>query len=79
MSRASTAGKKADLITSLTSGASRHLFAGSGTAIIAAEEMERRCFSMEFDPQYAEVIIQRWEDKTSQIATKIEEVQHGKR
>lgn len=55
------------------------LFAGSGTAIIAAEEMERRCYSMEYDPQYAEVIIQRWEDKTGQIATKIEEVQHGKR
>lgn len=55
------------------------LFAGSGTAIIAAEEMERRCYSMEYDPHYAEVIIQRWEDKTGQIATKIEEVQHGKR
>ena len=55
------------------------LFAGYGTAIIAAEEMERRCYSMEYDPHYAEVIIQRWEDKTGQIATKIEEVQHGKR
>lgn len=55
------------------------LFAGSGTAIIAAQEMERRCYSMEYDPHYAEVIIQRWEDKTGQIATKIEEVQHGKR
>ena len=55
------------------------IFAGSGTAIIAAEEMDRRCYAMELDPTYAEVIIQRWEDKTGQIATKIEEAQHGER
>lgn len=48
------------------------LFAGSGTSIIAADEMERRCYSMEYDPTYAEVIIQRWEDKTGQIAKLVE-------
>jgi len=47
------------------------LFAGSGTAIIAAEDMERRCYSMEYDPIYAEAIIQRWEEKTGQIAKRI--------
>ena len=44
------------------------LFAGSGTSIIAAEEMDRRCFAMEFDPVYADVIIRRWEEATGQIA-----------
>ena len=44
------------------------LFAGSGTSIIAAEEMDRRCFAMEYDPVYANVIIRRWEEATGQIA-----------
>lgn len=44
------------------------LFAGSGTSIIAAEEMDRRCFAMEYDPVYADVIIRRWEEATGQIA-----------
>lgn len=44
------------------------LFAGSGTSIIAAEEMNRRCFAMEYDPVYADVIIRRWEEATGQIA-----------
>lgn len=36
-------------------------FGGSGTAIIAAEKMNRRCFMMELDPHYCDVIIRRWE------------------
>ena len=48
------------------------LFAGSGTAIIAAEEMNRRCYSMEYDQAYAEVIIQRWEEQTGKTATRVE-------
>lgn len=48
------------------------LFAGSGTAIVAAEEMNRRCYSMEYDPVYAEVIIQRWEEQTGKTATRVE-------
>ena len=49
------------------------LFAGSGTSLIAAEEMNRRCLAMEYDPVYAEVIIQRWEEYTGETATKIAE------
>lgn len=48
------------------------LFAGSGTSIVAAEEMNRRCYSMEYDPVYAEVIIQRWEEQTGKTATRVE-------
>ena len=40
------------------------LFGGSGTTLIACEEMNRRCFMMEYDPTYASAIIQRWETDT---------------
>jgi DNA modification methylase len=36
-------------------------FCGSGTALIAAETLGRRCFGMEIDPRYAQVIIERWQ------------------
>lgn len=35
-------------------------FGGSGTAIIAAEQMDRACFMMELDPKYCQVIIERY-------------------
>ena len=37
------------------------LFGGSGTTLIACEQMDRRCCMMEFDPHYADVIVDRWE------------------
>ncbi len=37
------------------------LFGGSGTTLIAAEQTGRRCFMMELDPKYCDVIIRRWE------------------
>jgi len=36
-------------------------FVGSGTAIIAAERLGRRCFAMELDPRYSDVAVRRWE------------------
>lgn len=39
-------------------------FAGSGTTLIAAESVERRCFAMEIDPRYCDVIIERWQSFT---------------
>ena len=47
------------------------LFGGSGTTLIACEQMDRRCFMMEFDPHYADVIVDRWERMTGQKALKI--------
>ena len=47
------------------------LFGGSGTTLIACEEMERKCFSMELDPHYCDVIIARWEKLTGKEAVKI--------
>lgn len=48
------------------------LFGGSGTTIMAAEQLERAAFVMEFDPHYADVIIRRWEDFTGKKVELIE-------
>lgn len=45
-------------------------FGGSGTSVIAAEQMGRRCFCMEIDPHYCDVIIERWERMTGLTAVK---------
>ena len=37
---------------------------GSGSTIIAAERLRRRCFAMEIDPVYCDVTVTRWEDFT---------------
>lgn len=39
-------------------------FGGTGTTMIAAEQMGRTCYMMEMDPVYCDVIIQRWEQFT---------------
>ncbi|KKP62390.1 MAG: methylase N-4/N-6 domain protein [Candidatus Woesebacteria bacterium GW2011_GWA1_34_41] len=46
-------------------------FGGSGSTLIAATKMKRRCYIMEKSPVYTEVIIKRWEKLTSQKAKKI--------
>lgn len=49
------------------------LFGGSGTTLIACEQLHRKCFTMEYDPHYVEVIIDRWEKFTGNKAIKIED------
>lgn len=44
------------------------IFGGSGTTLIAAEQLGRRCRMMELDPHYCDVIIERWERFTGQKA-----------
>lgn len=44
------------------------LFAGSGTTIMAAEQNGRHAFCMEYDPKYADVIIDRWKKFTGEKA-----------
>lgn len=48
------------------------LFAGSGTTIIAAEQNGRVGYCMEYDPRYADVIIDRWEKLTGEKAVLVE-------
>ena len=45
-------------------------FLGSGTTIIAAEQLNRRCFGGEIDPGYCDVIVERWENLTGGKATR---------
>lgn len=47
------------------------LFGGSGTTLIAAEQNERNAYLMEYDPRYADVIINRWESLTGKKAQKV--------
>jgi DNA modification methylase len=40
------------------------LFLGSGSALIAAEQLGRTCYGMEIDPVYCDVICKRWKEFT---------------
>jgi DNA modification methylase len=44
------------------------LFGGSGATLIAAEKSARKCYMMELDPVYVDVIVKRWEDFTGKKA-----------
>lgn len=48
------------------------LFGGSGTSIMACEQDNRTCYTMEYDPKYVDVIINRWEEFTGKKAKLIE-------
>lgn len=43
-------------------------FSGSGTTIIACEQLERVCYAMEQSPEYCDVAVKRWERFTGQKA-----------
>ena len=43
-------------------------FCGSGTTLIAAEQLGRKCYGMEISPQYCDVIVRRWENLTGETA-----------
>ncbi len=44
-------------------------FSGSGSQIIAAEKLGRKCYAMELSPQYVDLTVQRWQEFTGQTAT----------
>lgn len=44
------------------------LFGGTGTTLIASEQLGRTCYMMELDPKYCDVIIRRWENLTGEKA-----------
>jgi len=45
------------------------LFLGSGSTLIACQKTNRKCYGMELDPHYCDVIVKRWEQYTGQMAT----------
>ena len=47
------------------------LFGGSGSTMIACEQLNRNCYMMELSPHYCQVIIDRWEQFTGKKALKL--------
>ena len=47
------------------------LFGGSGSTLMVCEQLNRKCYMMEYDPHYVDVIIDRWEKFTGKKAEKI--------
>jgi DNA modification methylase len=43
-------------------------FMGSGSTLIAAEQLNRRCYGLEIDPRYCDVVVRRWQEFTGQKA-----------
>jgi DNA modification methylase len=43
-------------------------FGGSGSTLIACEQLDRKCYMMEIDPRYCDVIVKRWENFTGEKA-----------
>jgi site-specific DNA-methyltransferase (adenine-specific) len=48
------------------------IFGGSGSTLIACEQLNRKCYMVELDPHYVDVIIQRFETLTGKKAEKID-------
>lgn len=47
------------------------VYGGSGSTLIACEQLDRTCYIMELDPKYCDVIVKRWETFTGKKAVKI--------
>ena len=47
------------------------LFGGSGSTMMACEQIGRKCYMCEIDTHYCDVIIERWEQMTGKTATKL--------
>lgn len=48
-------------------------FGGSGSTLIACEQLGRTCYMMELDPHYCDIIIERWQNLTGETAHKVEQ------
>lgn len=60
-----------DILKHWANGLVLDVFLGSGSTLIACEKTNRKCFGMEIDPAYCDVIIARWENFTGQKAVKL--------
>ncbi len=47
-------------------------FGGSGSTMMACQQLGRKCYAMELDPKYCDVEVLRWEQYTGHKAVKIE-------
>jgi len=51
------------------------LFLGSGSTLIACEKTNRKCYGMELDPHYCDVIVKRWEEFTGKKAERVKRIE----
>lgn len=51
------------------------IFGGSGTTLIACEQLDRKCRMVEYDPIYVDVIIKRWEELTGGHAQLLDNIE----
>ncbi len=47
-------------------------FLGGGSTMVASHQLNRKCYGMELDPKYVDVIVKRWQDFTGQQALHME-------
>jgi DNA modification methylase len=67
--------EKAILNSSLNKNIIIDLFLGSGSTLIASEKTNRKCYGMELDPHYCDVIVKRWEEFTGKKAERVKRVE----
>lgn len=58
------------LIGTTSSGAVFDPFLGSGTSLLACEQLGRPCVGLELDPGYCDLVVTRWEEATGNTATR---------
>jgi ParB-like chromosome segregation protein Spo0J len=56
------------IVEDYSEGAIVDLFLGSGTTLLAAEMLGRKCYGMEISPAFCDVIVSRWEKLTGRKA-----------
>lgn len=61
----------AQVIESYTDSSVLDLFGGTGTTLVAAEQLGRTCYMMELDPAFCDIIIERWQNLTGETAVKV--------
>ena len=49
-------------------------FSGSGSQLIAVEQLGRRCYAIELEPRFVDVAVSRWERLTGKKAEMIAEL-----
>jgi DNA modification methylase len=80
-SRSHPTTKPVELVTAMLTNSTRpgdlvyEPFAGSGSTLIAADRLSRRCYGIEIDPRYCDVVLSRWERFSSGSVALLERVE----
>ena len=65
----------AEVVRNFTEASVLDLFGGTGTTMMAAEQLGRTCYTMDIDPRYVDVMLRRWEDHTGGKAVLVDSEQ----